>query len=104
MDDFVTAAMSGICEAPPPTTSQVDMTSLPLYHMESWAEGPRFAHLPEFIRKLAMQCEVKVVMLEVRTRLIRETVFFRIEGYDKSKCDAFANQFKRAMEEYQRED
>lgn len=94
MDDMT--CMSGVLEAPKETPK----TTIPIYFLETWIEGPKFAHLPEFIRKLAMQCEVEVVSLDVRSRLIRETVFFKIQSYDKYKADDFCKQLSQALQEW----
>lgn len=42
-------------------------------------ESPRWAKLPEYIRKLAMDLDLDIE-LQVEKRLINETVFFTVRG------------------------
>lgn len=69
---------------------------------EDWIEAPRWARVPECIRRLAQKMGV-VVELETEKRLVRETVFFKVSG-DDDDVGRFMVTLAEAMRSYNREE
>jgi hypothetical protein len=65
---------------------------------KSYIEGPRWARLQSFLKKLAFDHGLEIT-LDVEKGLIFETVFFEVEG-DADKIIAFGNSFVKAAEGY----
>jgi len=67
-------------------------------YIKSYIEGPKFAHLPEFLKELAIDNEVNIT-LDVHKRILRETVFFEVTG-DFNKVSTFTRELNAAVMEH----
>jgi len=67
--------------------------------IKSWVEGPKFAGIPSFLRKLAFELDVDI-KIDVDKHFIRETVYFKVEGAE-SKLRIFKDTFDKSLSEHQ---
>ncbi len=67
--------------------------------VKSYVSGPRWVGLGRFLREAAMHCDLEI-QIEREHGLIRETLFFKVEG-EQENIEKMDEILQRAKEEYE---
>jgi len=100
-EEVRTLVMSGMTdEIPPDYYVAVPVETKPEWGTwDSWVKGSKMAQLPEFLRKMALQYGVTITHMDVMSRWLSETVFFKVEG-DWFKMLEFRVAVMEALEDH----